>query len=214
MGFLNRELPDPERAAASCHISVIDDSFVEARRVPIADKVQVRLEELAARQLPHLDVTTSAFGMSMTGQISQLAYYDQYARRLRPKLVVLVFVHNDYMNNFPLWMSLQSGWSPEHQPFVFAARAGNGRFRLRPPDPEYQRFALPSLAGPAAEPLSERVGRALLRRSYFWRWLHNKHSVLFPQPGDRYNAQRVAWFELLGRRPPTHRCWTGGGPYG
>ena len=52
-----------ERAAASCHIAMIGDSYVEARQVPIADKFHVRLEELAARELRHLDITTSAFGI-------------------------------------------------------------------------------------------------------------------------------------------------------
>ena len=44
LGFLDREPISPERAAASCHITMIGDSFVEAREVPIADKFQVRKE--------------------------------------------------------------------------------------------------------------------------------------------------------------------------
>ena len=75
-GFLDRPPPSPERAAAGCHVTLIGDSFVEARQVPIADKVQVRLEDLARRRLPHLDVTTSAFGVSGTGQVNQLPFYD------------------------------------------------------------------------------------------------------------------------------------------
>ena len=45
LGFLDREPPTPEPAAASCHITMIGDSFVEAREVPIADKFHVRLED-------------------------------------------------------------------------------------------------------------------------------------------------------------------------
>ena len=70
LGFLDREPPNPEQAAESCHITMIGDSFVEAKDVPIADKFHVRLEEMAARELPRLDVTTSAFGMGGTGQIT------------------------------------------------------------------------------------------------------------------------------------------------
>ena len=40
LGFLDREPPDPERAAASCHVAVFGDSFVEASQVPIADKLK------------------------------------------------------------------------------------------------------------------------------------------------------------------------------
>ncbi len=99
LGFLDREPPTPERAAATCHISMIGDSFVEAREVPIHDKFQVRLEELAADELPHLNITTSAFGIQHTGQVQQLPFYDEYARLLHPKLLVLVFVSNDFTNN-------------------------------------------------------------------------------------------------------------------
>lgn len=62
LGFLDREPVSPERAAESCHIAIIGDSFVVGKEVPIPDKAQVKLEELANRELPHLDVTTSAFG--------------------------------------------------------------------------------------------------------------------------------------------------------
>ena len=207
LGFLDREPPNPERAAASCHIAVIGDSFVAARHVPIADKLQVRLERLAARELPHLDVTTSAFGMPNIGQVSQLPFYDEYAQRLRPKLVVLVFVPNDYMDNFPLWASLRDGWDPEHPPHAFAARAKDGGLRLHPPDPDFRQFMLPHRADPAAKPqqapLSKRVSQALLRRSHFWWWLHRKHSLLFPPSGTRLQVHRVGWDELS-RRHPAH----------
>lgn len=72
LGFLDREPISPERAAESCHIAIIGDSFVQTKEVDIADKTQVKLEEIAARELPHLDVTTSAFARGCTGQINQL----------------------------------------------------------------------------------------------------------------------------------------------
>lgn len=134
LGFLDREPPSAERAAASCHITVIGDSIVEAREVHIPNKLQVRLEELAARDLPHLDVTTSAFGMTGTGQINQLPYYDEYARRLSPKLVVLVFVYNDFTDNSRTLTTIHKGWGPDRLPFVYAKRREDGTFELLPPD--------------------------------------------------------------------------------
>ena len=198
LGFLDREPPHPERAAGSCHVTMIGDSFVEAKEVPIADKFQVRLEELAARELPALDVTTSAFGQGGTGQINQLAYYDEYARSLRPRLVVLVFVPNDYVNNFPLWTSLRTDLDPEHLRHVSAARAEDGSFRLRPPDPDFRRFRL---TGPRSQTL---VGRAL-RASWFHSWLRARTSrslLPFSRHGSRVREERGARrMELLGRRP-------------
>ena len=196
LGFLDREPPVPERAARSCHIAVIGDSFVDARHVPIADKVQVRLEELAAQELPYLDVTTSAFGMPGTGQVNQLPFYDEYAKRLRPKLIVLIFVPNDFIDNFPLWTSLRTGLDPEHLYYAFASRAEDSGFRLHPPDPDFERFMLPRLANLAAKPQ-----RVFLQGSYFYQWLHHKHSLLFFQPGARFQAERVAKMELLSRHP-------------
>ena len=215
LGFLDREPPSPERAAASCHVTMIGDSFVEAREVPIPEKFHVRLEEMAARELPALDVTTSAFGFRSTGQINQLPFYDEYARRLRPRMVVLVFVPNDYFDNFPLWTSVRHGLDPEHLPNVSAARAEGGGFRLRPPDPEYQRFRLPRLSDPSATPQSQ--WRPLVKRatraSWLLSWLRDKRTNLFfhERDIDAY-AQRVGWAELLSWRPTHARLLDGWRP--
>ena len=202
LGFLDREPPSPERAAESCHIAMIGDSFVEAKEVPIADKLHVRLEELAARALPALDVTTSAFGKYSTGQVNQLAFYDEYARPLRPRLVVLVFVTNDYMNNFPLWESLRTGLDPDRLPHVSAARAEDGGFRLRPPDPDYRRF---TLRQPSDSPARARW-RALVKRalhaSWFLDWSTRRFQLRFPEHEEaRVQAIRAHRMELLSRRP-------------
>ena len=207
LGFLDREPPSPERAAESCHIAMIGDSFVEAGEVPIPEKFHVRLEEMAARELPALDVTTSAFGREHTGQISQLAYYDAYVRPLRPKLVVLVFVTNDFIDNFPLWTSLGHGVDPEHLPYVSAARAEDGSFRLRPPDPESRRYRLPrpSDSGPPATPRRKTLVERALRASRFLRWLHRisaQHIVVSdPEIHTRGHGKRVHRMKLLSRRP-------------
>ena len=205
LGFLDREPPSPERAAKGCHITMIGDSFVQAREVSIPEKFHIRLEEMAARELPHLDVTTSAFGMSGTGQIDQLAFYDEYARHLHPRLVVLVFVPNDFIDNFPLWRSIQKGLDPEHLPYVSAVRATDGSFRWRPPDPDYERFRLPRLSGsPSTPPLRSFIYygiRAFLHGSYFWAWWSTKRSLLFNDPDIVAYPQRVDWVELLSRRP-------------
>ena len=197
LGFLDREPPSPARAAESCHIAVIGDSFVEANEVHISEKFHIRLEEMAARELPALDVTTSAFGRGNSAQINQLAYYDEYARHLRPRLVVLVFVPNDFAGNFPLWRSVTDGFDPEHRPLV-SAEAADGGFRLRPPDPDYLRFRLPQLTPPVAE------WRWATRRnspSWFWSWLTQEFSRLNGTGAYPRYAEHVARLELLIRRP-------------
>ena len=161
-GFPDREPIDPDRAAASCHIALIGDSFVAARQVPIADKLQVRLEALAARVLPELDITTSAFGIAATGQLNQLPLYDEFARRLHPKLLVLVFVSNDFTDNFAVLRSLMDRWDLDRMPWMFARRDADGRMRLLPPHPDAARYRW-----------GTKPSRSF-RWSYFATWLRRK----------------------------------------
>ena len=152
LGFLDREPPSPERAAASCHLTILGDSFIEAREVPITSKVQVRLEELAAAERPDLDLTTSAFGLRDTRQVQQLAFFDAYARPLEPKAVVLALVLNDLRNNSSLLRGIRHGWDPERLPQTSARRGPDGAFSLLPPDAGYAESALdPDAAALPAE---------------------------------------------------------------
>ncbi len=194
LGFVDREPISLERAAASCHVAMIGDSFVEASEVPIADKFHVRLEELAAEELRHLDITTSAFGLSGTGQINQLAYYDEFARYLRPTLLVLVFVFNDFVDNAPILDGLHRGIDPDRLPEVSATRGADGSITLRPPYPPHfqeSRLAVPSGHTRAADHLTG--------VSLFANWLDAKRPTFSSDDAD---PRLVAQVALLSRRPP------------
>ena len=193
LGFLDRDPPSPARAAASCHLTMIGDSFVEAMQVPIADKFHIRLEALAARDLPHLHITTSAFGLGATGQVQQLALYDAYARPLHSKLVVLVFVPNDFKNNAPILRALGTGYDPAHLPEPSVARHPDGTLTLRPPHPDRARLRLPqSRAGRITSAIE-----TVAKRPWFGSWLAARM-----RPGRiarDLNHKRRA--ELLRQRP-------------
>ena len=123
LGFLDREPPTPQRTRSSCHVAVVGDSYVEAKEVRIADKVQVWLERMAAQQLPQLDVTTAAYGWRGTGQLQQLAFWDEWIRHRPSRLVVLVFAYNDFSDN------------AETRPDVATAeRTEHGTTLVLPPD--------------------------------------------------------------------------------
>ena len=203
-GFVDREPVSPERAAAGCHIAFIGDSFVEAKEAPIADKFHVRLEEMAARELPRLDITTQAYGISVTGQIGQLPFYDEYARHLSPKLVVLVFYLNDFANNSTALEALMLGADPDRMPFVTARKDAHGDIELRPPDPEYNRFRLPRLPKPPS-PWYESSWKRLVRVSYFAKWLDAVRvnlirSKMVASPNDD-SPQHTAWAAMIAERP-------------
>ena len=191
-GFFDREPISPELAADSCHITFIGDSYVMAKEVPIADKFHVRLEEMAARELPRLDITTQAYGRGGTGQINQIPFYDEYARHLNPKLLVLVFYVNDYTNNLPIRYALQ-GLDPDRLPFMSVHRDANGALRLRPPDPEFERFLLPRLP----TPWHWRAWQSLIRVSYLAKWVDTKDFLW------RYDnrPQIKAWLDIIAERP-------------
>ena len=201
LGFLDREPPDPARAGASCHVAVIGDSFVEAREVPIADKLHVRLQALAAA-LPELDVTASAYGRFQTGQANQLPYYDEYARRLRPNLVVQVATENDFENNSAVLQALRLGWDPARMPFAYPERTADGDIRLRPPHPDFQPSGELLWWGLDLSTASgrwyETLGRELTGRSLFARWLDGKRRALIPREPRPPLPERAA---LLAARP-------------
>ena len=157
-GFLDREPIDLKRAATGCHIVMIGDSFVTAKHVPISNKFHVQLEEAAASSLPHLNlhISTSAFGMPGTGQINQLPYYDEFARRLPLKAVVLVLIPNDFRDNVP--RKIRAG------AHMSAKRGEDGTLILVPPDPDYE-FPEPGIV---------RRLKNVARISYFFQWLDAK----------------------------------------
>ena len=200
-GFLDREPLGLDRAASGCHVAVIGDSFVEAKEVSIADKMHVRFEALVARRLPHLEATAAAFGFGGTGQVNQLPYYDAYARRQRPRLVVLVFVDNDFADNSALldMFSLRRQVDPKHLPFLYAERMADGRITLRPPDPDWEEHVRPlSPAGAAVD--------RLFGASWLAQWLIAKRNALFPADldvGERLAVlrQRAGGERLRGWRP-------------
>ena len=190
-GFLDREPVSAERAAAGCHIAFIGDSYVEAMQAPIADKFHAQLEAMAARELPRLGITTQAYGIANTGQINQLPFYDEYARRLSPKLVVLVFYLNDFYNNSTALQAVKYGMDPDRMPYMSAQRDERGGIDLRLPDPEYRRFLLPRPPKRWHESAWER----LVGVSRFAKWVDTK--VGAPISLD---SQFAAWANIIAER--------------
>ena len=204
LGFLDREPISPLRAADSCHISIIGDSFVEAKEVPISDKLQVRLEELASRDAPHLDVTTSAFGFSGTGQVNQLPFYDRYVRRMSPNMVVLVFVANDPHDNSTERYALRPGYIPDRMAHGQASRDGDGEVRWIPPVINFS-DTIYSRATESMNSWNNRIIYQIAQMSYFMRWLGistkliGRYSDLYVPflPSDDVVRRYQEWMDLV-----------------
>ena len=201
LGFVDREPPNPERAAAGCRAAVIGDSYVEAKLLsPISRKFHVRLETLAAEALPHLELAASAFARANTGQIQQMPFYDEYARHLRPNLLVLVFVSNDFADNSPILRALLEGRDPQYPPpEPGAARLPDGRIEWRPPHPDRaEEVLLPRPAKPNRRPAWVVRLKQAVKLSWFANWLDAKKDVLFRAGHD---PALIMHADMLRRRP-------------
>ena len=203
LGFLDREPPNPQNAAAACHIAAIGDSFVQASEVPIADKFHIRLEEIAAERMPDLGVAASAYGRTGTGQVNQLPYYDWFARALRPNLIALVFVENDFKNNSAVLETLTRRYGhPEKFPYAAAYKREDGSIELRPPHPDFELPGAPRIAGLHGTYFNGPVLSRVLSVSYFANWARAKWTVLFAQEDTRHAEKLVgAWAREMSRLP-------------
>ena len=166
LGFLEREPLPPERAKESCHVSIIGDSFIEGNAMPLAKKFPVLLEDFARRDLPELDITTLAFGRMASSQIHQIPFYDHYASKMNPDLLILAFSANDIYENSSFLRNLNRPWDPDRPPHAFAQRSENGEVLLYPPDPEFFHHQI----------LPPRRFE-ILPNTFFGSWLSTKASV-------------------------------------
>ena len=140
LGFIDAE-PARPKPSGTFRILLVGDSFVEAAQVPIAQKLQTLLAADLNRRFPDRRFDAVALGFSGTGQANQLPFYERN-RDLKPDLVILLFVSNDFANNSPVLESLRHGWHPDHLPRVFMrARPGQPCERL-PIDPAWQKSLL------------------------------------------------------------------------
>lgn len=128
LGFLDRE-PKIPKPVDTFRILVIGDSFVEAAQVHMEQKFHVLLQErLNERLSGGLRIDSVALGSSGTGQVNQIAFYDAFGPRLKPDLVILLFVFNDFANNSSLLEAVRNGWSPLRPPRLFFRHSDEGGF--------------------------------------------------------------------------------------
>jgi hypothetical protein len=143
LGFLDRE-PKIPKPPGTFRILVIGDSFVEAAQVQVEQKFHVLLEKNLNERLANgMPIDTVALGSSGTGQVNQLAFYDAFGPRLKPGLVILLFVFNDFANNSSLLEAVRNGWSPLRPPRLFFRRAGEDGFERIGLAPDWNQYLLP-----------------------------------------------------------------------
>ncbi len=173
-GFLDDEPPTAPARKGVCRIAFVGDSFVEAAQVPNEAKFHRILERRwnAQRDKP-FSIESLALGYSGTGQANQLPWVE-LLKPVSPRLIVLVFVSNDFANNNVWLESARNGWHPDHAPRPFLVKG-----QLRPADPAWREYLLPGQTGNAQaawtverSDLSGWLHKKLWQRSYLYSFLH------------------------------------------
>lgn len=196
-GFLDREWPKADAPPGTCRIVFVGDSFVEAAQVPISEKFHVVLESIAKARAGVPPIEAAAIGYSGTGQTAQMPLFARFAPTLRPDLVVLVFVANDFEDNSAALRALTHGWHPRHPPRPFYVRnLTDSRFELVPIDPEWRSRLGPSGAG--AVTAGGWLDGLISGSSYFYAYLRGHWLARFPsKPVDEGFAARANWLRSI-----------------
>jgi hypothetical protein len=148
LGFADRE-PTIPKPPGTFRILLVGDSFVEALQVPLEQKLQTQLVASLSRRLIDRRFDAVAMGFMGTGQANQLAYMEKFGDRIKPDLVILLVVDNDFANNSVILESVRRGWNPDYPPLLFFRNDSDGECRRIPISPQYQLHELS--AGTAAE---------------------------------------------------------------
>lgn len=182
MGFLDSE---PAPLPGGCHVTFIGDSFVEAAQVEIKEKFHRLLQNKSANRFPEWRLTTSAFGYSGTGQLNQLPFYDKFARKYKSKLLVLVFVSNDFANNSAILESLRNGWHPQHAPRVFATKKDED-YEITRIDRDWTKYLIDHPGETRVHYFHDALKRHSVLYSWGWLTLSNKYQAMKRLEGATY----------------------------
>lgn len=127
-GFLDREY-DIEKPQGTFRILVLGDSFVEAAQIDINEKFHMKLEKLLNAKYPDRKFECIALGYSSCGTSNTISFYEEIGRKLKPDLVISLFIFNDFKNNSALLESIRNGWSPDATPRLYYRPTPNGFIR-------------------------------------------------------------------------------------
>src|SRR5262249_39137880 len=199
LGFLDSE---PAPLPSGCHVTFIGDSFVEAAQVEIKDKFQRIVQNEAANKFPEWRLTTSAFGYSGTGQLNQLPFYDKFARQQKSKLLVLVFVSNDFANNSAILESLRNGWHPQHAPRVFALKKDDA-YEITHTDRDWSNYLIYHPGNPTPPFVHDLLKRHSMLYLWGWLTLSNKYPNMKRLEGATYPDTVLSRARTLKRKKDT-----------
>ena len=175
LGFADVE-PPAQVSTQDLSIMILGDSFVEALQVEMNEKLGP-LVKAAVEQRLQRRIAVTSFGRSGTGQAVQYAYFRKFAPRMKPDIVVLVFISNDLRDNHPDLTARYYRFNPLHPPrptFVMSENSEDGLLEV-PIDPQWNAYtslveAIPAATVKDVDPLQSvlelsALARLVLKRS-------------------------------------------------
>lgn len=206
-GFLDDEPPTVPARDGVCRIAFVGDSFVEAAQVPNDKKFHRVLEKhWNAQPNKPFFIEALALGYSGTGQANQLPWV-KLLKPVSPRLIVLVFVSNDFSNNNVWLESARNGWHPDHPPRPFLVKG-----QIRPADPTWREYLMPGQTGNTQAAWTVEQGgltswlhKKLWQRSYLYSFLHTLW-VRYAYDAHAYYANVPSAVAVLRTMPGGRRC--------
>lgn len=141
LGFMDKER-QVDKPADVYRILLLGDSFVDGMNV------DVYLERELAKLLPHRKFEVIPMGISGTGTLEHLMFYEKIGRQFHPDMVIDIFVPNDFTNNSNVLESVRLRFDPfkPGRNFVQKVATASGPvMEAIPPVADYQRHILKEL---------------------------------------------------------------------
>lgn len=136
-GFYDKERTI-DKPADVYRVLLLGDSFVDG--TPCAE----RLQDTLAQQSSGKRIEVIPMGISGTGTVNELAFYERLGRLLKPDLVVVLFVPNDFANNSSILEAIRLRFDPYRPGRPFLDKI-DGQITRIPPAPDFESKLLAEL---------------------------------------------------------------------
>lgn len=136
-GFMDVER-NIEKPANTFRVILLGDSFVDGQ------EVATKFEQSLQPKVSDKKVEVIPMGISGTGTVNELIFLEQFGLQLKPDLVVVLFVPNDFANNSNILEAVRLRFHPFKPGRPFLMKTATGIERI-PPSLEYQKYSLAEL---------------------------------------------------------------------
>lgn len=169
MGFYDIER-SKEKPDGVFRVLLLGDSFVDNQ--PVARYLQDELISQSGKR----DIEVIPMGISDTGTVNQLVWYQEFGRQFKPDVVIVLFVPNDFANNSNVLEGVRLRFAPYAPGCPFFLKE-NGQIKPIPLRPDWEKnilAELPSHPSQGILRLPEKNIDSILDSSALYQFVRNK----------------------------------------